>query len=314
MDINAGNINALTASVNLSFNKYLTTGPSLYQRFCQTVPSTSGENFYPKLAELPGLRRWIGQREVNQLSVSSYSIANETFEETIAIKREDIEDDRWGVFGPFIEQLGQDAAELPDQLAFSVLGNGNKITGIDGQYFFDTDHQAVNADGQQFTYSNIGLPQTGESAVPAWYLLCTTRALKPIIYQPRRPFAVTARTQLQSGNVFHHRQFEWGVDGRCAAGVGLWQLAYKSTRPITIASFNDALAAMASLCRADGTPYGIVPDLMVVPSNLQAPARTLLKAQLAPLSAGNSFATGTNPWQNAAELMVAPRLSQLIGS
>jgi len=314
MDITPQNINALTTTVNLAFNKAIGTAPNRFQRFAMTVPSKAGENFYPRLPEMPGMRKWIGPREINQLSsFQRYTIVNATYEESFAIQREDLEDDQWDVFTPYINQLSIDAAELPDQLCFQALENGNKTICLDGQYFFDTDHQAVNAKGQPFTYSNIGVPQQGETGGAAWYLLCTTRAIKPIIFQTRRPFAVTARTKLDSDNVFENREFQWGVDGRCAAGVGFWQFAYRSTRPLTIESFGDARAAMASLCRADGTPYGIVPDLLMVPSNLEAAGRTLLKAQLAPLSAGNGFATGTNPWIGAAELMVAERLSQLNG-
>jgi len=310
MDINAGNINALTAVVSTAFNKYLTTGPSLYERFSMTVPSTAGENFYPRLGELPGMRKWYGNRLVNMLSVSGYSIANETYEETIGIRREDLEDDRFGVLTPFIEQLGQDAGELPDQLCFNTLQNGVSLTGFDGQYLFDSDHPAVNSSKADFSYSNIGTPQTGETAGPRWYLLCTKRPLKPIIFQPRRAFTVTARTQLTSDNVFHENRFEWGVDGRCAAGVGLWELAYMSYRPLTQQSFADAKAAMSSLCRADGTPYGIVPDLLVVPSNLEQSARYLLKSQFVPTVQNGAQGTAANPWIDAADMMVAPRLSQ----
>ncbi|RUT27393.1 head protein [Asaia sp. W19] len=314
MQITGPNIAALSTAVSLAFNKAIGTAPSRYSRFAQVVPSEAGENFYPRLPEMPGMRKWIGSREIHQLStMQQYAIRNETYEETIAIKREDIADDRWGVFMPYIEQLALDAAELPDQLCFGALENGTKTTCLDGQYFFDTDHQAVNANGETFTYPNMAGPKAGETGGPAWYLLCTTRALKPIIFQTRSPFTVTARTRLDSDNVFENREFQWGVDGRCAAGVGFWQFAYRSTRPLTIQSFGDAKAAMASLCRADGTPYGIVPDLLMVPSNLEQAGRTLLKAQLAPLSAGNNFATGTNPWIGAADLMVAERLSQLNG-
>ena len=314
MQITGPNIANLSTAVSLAFDKAIGTAPARYKDFAQIVPSEAGENFYPRLPEMPGMRKWIGSREIRQLStMQQYAIRNETYEETIAIKREDIEDDRWGVFMPYIQQLALDAAELPDQLCFAALEGGTKTICLDGQYFFDTDHQAVNADGETVTYSNMAGPQNGEVGGPAWYLLCTKRALKPIIFQPRRAFAVTARTKLDSDNVFELREFQWGVDGRCAAGVGFYQFAYRSTRPLTIESFGDARAAMASLCRADGTPYGIVPDLLMVPSNLEKQGRMLLKSQLAPISAGNNFATGSNPWQGAAELMVAERLSQLNG-
>ncbi|MEW9272979.1 Mu-like prophage major head subunit gpT family protein [Gluconobacter oxydans] len=313
MDINAGNINALTATLNLAFNKQLGTGPSQYQRFSMTVPSDAGENFYPRMAELPGVRKWVGPREIHQLEAGSYVIRNETYEETISVKREDLEDDKYGFLSTFVSQLGQDASEMPDRLCFDVLQSGDKIQGIDKQYFFDTDHVAVGADRKSFTYANLAGPASGETAGPAWYLLCTTRIIKPIIYQPRRAFAITAKTRLTDDNVFHDKEFIWGTDGRCAAGVGMWQLAFKSTRPLNEQTYEDARSAMSKLCRADGTPYGIVPDLLVVPSNLEKAGRYLLKSEYAPTVINGASGTAANPWVGSADLMVAPRLSQTAG-
>ncbi|GAC87860.1 Mu-like prophage FluMu major head subunit [Gluconobacter thailandicus F149-1 = NBRC 100600] len=313
MEINAGNINALSASLNLAFNKPIGTGPSQYKRFSMEMPSDAGEEFYPRLAELPGFREWIGSRQVHELEAEAYILKNRTFEQTIGVKRTDIEDDKLGWLSTFVSQLGQDAAEMPDKLCFEVLGAGDKIQCIDKQYFFDTDHMAIGEDKVPFVYSNYATPKDGETAGPAWYLLCTTRVFKPIIWQPRRPFAITAKTRLTDDNVFEDDRFVWGADGRCVAGVGMWQLAYKSIRPLNQDSFEDALAAMASLCRADGTPYGLVPDLLVVPSNLQKAGRYLLKSDFAPTVLNGASGTASNPWVGAAELMVSPRLSQKVG-
>lgn len=313
MDINAGNIAALTTKVTTAFNKYLTVAPPLYQRFSMTVPSSSGENFYPRIAEIGGLREWVGQREIERLQVGGFRIANRTFEQTIAIRREDLEDDQFGVLTPAIEQLGYNASALPDELVFDALMGGTTSVCMDGQNFFDTDHQTYDEDGNVVTYSNIGAPAAGETAGPGWYLFDTTRPLKPMIYQPRRPFVVTAKTQLTSGNVFNGNEFIWGVDGRCAAGVGMWQLAYKSNRPLSATSFQDALTAMASLKRKDGTPYGIRPNLLVVPSNLESTARLLLNAEFVPSTGGTGAVTVSNPWKGAADFIVAPRLALKAG-
>lgn len=313
MEINAGNINALTATLNMAFNKPLGTAANQYQKFAMTIPSDAGENFYPRLAELPGVRKWVGPREVHQLEAGSYTIKNETYEETISVKREDLEDDKYGFLSTFVAQLGQDASEMPERLCFDVLQNGHTIQGIDKQYFFDTDHVAVGLDGKKFSYSNNDAPKNGEVAGPPWYLLCTTRVIKPIIYQPRRAFEITAKTRLTDDNVFHDKEFIWGTDGRCAAGVGMWQLAFRSTRPLNEDTYEQARAAMSGLCRADGTSYGIVPDLLVVPTNLEKAGRYLLKSEYAPTMINGASGTAANPWVGSADLMVSPRLSQKAG-
>ncbi|MEE8659944.1 hypothetical protein CGLAMM_01145 [Acetobacteraceae bacterium EV16G] len=55
MEINIGNINALSTKLSMAFAQQLKTVEPTYTQFSLTVPSTSGENFYPRLAELPGL-------------------------------------------------------------------------------------------------------------------------------------------------------------------------------------------------------------------------------------------------------------------
>ncbi|OUJ13096.1 Mu-like prophage major head subunit gpT family protein [Acetobacter sp. DsW_063] len=314
MDINAGNVNALTTKINTSFNQYLTVAPSLYQRFSMTVASSAGENFYPRIAEIGGLREWVGQREIERLKVGGFRITNRTFEQTIAIRREDLEDDQFGVLTPAIEQLGYNASVMPDELVFDALMAGKTTICMDGQNFFDTDHQTWDENGKPVAYSNIGALASGETAGARWYLFDTTRPLKPMIFQTRRPFVLTAKTQLSEGNVFNGNEFIWGTDGRCAAGVGMWQLAYTSNRPLSAASFQDALTAMASLRRKDGTPYGIRPNLLVVPSNLESTVRLLLNAEFVPSTGSSTTVTVSNPWRGAADFIVAPRLSLTAGA
>lgn len=62
-----------------------------------------------------------------------------------------------------------------------------------------------------------------------WFLLCTNRFLKPIIYQERKKIKFTSFTKDTDENVFMNNQFIYGADGRSNAGYGFWQMAYGST-------------------------------------------------------------------------------------
>lgn len=62
----------------------------------------------------------------------------------------------------------------------------------------------------------------------AWFLLCTNRFLKPIIFQKRKPIKLTSLTKDDDENVFMRDEFIWGADGRSNAGYGFWQMAYGS--------------------------------------------------------------------------------------
>ncbi|MBM9400375.1 Mu-like prophage major head subunit gpT family protein [Gluconacetobacter azotocaptans] len=307
-DITLPYVQGLTAQVRTEFNQWLQAAPSEYDRISMTMTSSSAENLYPRLDEIAGLREWIGDRVIQELSGGAFVIRNRTFEGTVGLKREDMEDDQYSFFLPGIQQLGRNAALMPDRLVFKALGQGTTQKCFDGQYYFDTDHQTSDENGSWVPYSNIGVPQGTEGAGPAWYLFDTTQPLKPMIFQRRRPFTIVPRTKLDDDNVFFGNRFIWGVDGRCNAGYGLWQLAYRSTRPLTPESYSAARAIMQAQRRHDGEPYDIDPNLLVVPTNLEEQGRTVLKAAL--VAATNGTATVSNVWVNSAELVVSKRLSQ----
>ena len=62
-----------------------------------------------------------------------------------------------------------------------------------------------------------------------WFLLCTKRPVKPFIFQNRRKAQLVAKDSPTDDNVFMKKEFIYGVDARCNAGYGLWQLAFGST-------------------------------------------------------------------------------------
>nr|WP_298797517.1 Mu-like prophage major head subunit gpT family protein [uncultured Acetobacter sp.] len=317
MEITAGNINALSTRINLAFNRRLSVVDPTWSKFAMEIPSSTSANFFPRLAELPGIREWLGPRQIHMLSTADRMVlANRDFEETIGVSRNDLEDDQYGFLMPVVESLGDDARVLPDKLVYETLAKGRASKCMDGQNFFDTDHETIGSNGKTTSYANISTIAAGEAAQPWWYLFDTSRPLRPMIFQPRRAFAITARTQLTSENVFNHRRFEWGTDGRCAAGYGFYQFAFTSNRPLSADAFQAAVATMGSQCRRDGSPYGVSPTLMVVPKNLEGAARQLLKSTLVPVKApdGTSYVTGTNVWADYCDLLVSDRLPQAVAA
>ncbi|MFT8423505.1 MAG: Mu-like prophage major head subunit gpT family protein [Gluconacetobacter sp.] len=299
----------LDAQVRTDYNKFFETAPSLYKDYALVVPSTSRENFFPRLDEIPGLREWVGDRVIHQLGTGGFAIQNKTFEGTISIKREDIEDDQFGIFQIGIQQLGKNAGVLPDLLCSRLLASGTTTTCYDGQYFFDTDHESYDADGKPVSYSNSEGPAAGETAGPAWYALDTTQALRAVIFQRRRDFTITAKTALDDDNVFKRNEYVWGTDGRCNVGFGMYQVAYRSTRPLTIASWASAVAKMGSQRRVDGAPYAISPNRLMVPKALEGDARALASNKLiAVLQANGSYATQNNQWVGTFEPIINPWL------
>lgn len=58
---------------------------------------------------------------------------------------------------------------------------------------------------------------------PAWYLLDTSRAIKPLIWQERESYEFQSITGSSDPYVFMNDEHLYGVRARVNAGFGLWQ-------------------------------------------------------------------------------------------
>ncbi len=66
----------------------------LWQKVATLVPSEAGEESYKWLGKIPRMREWIGDRQIQNLTASDYTIKNKDFEVTVGVDRNDIEDDK----------------------------------------------------------------------------------------------------------------------------------------------------------------------------------------------------------------------------
>lgn len=112
-----------------------------YPRICTIVPSDGKDEEYGILGSVPSVREWCGSRNFHSVSAAKFTIENKLWESSVAIDKDDIADDRLGMYVPMFESLGTRAARHPDKLLLSsVVVNGTTQTCLDGQLFFDTDH------------------------------------------------------------------------------------------------------------------------------------------------------------------------------
>lgn len=274
MIINRANLQLLFTGYKASFQGAFGGITPDFNPFVLRVPSVNSVEQYGWLGNSTAFREWLGDRVIQNLALHDYSIKNKSFENTVGVPRESIEDDSYGVFNPLIAQLGQDSANHPATLVYDMLSNGFSRNGYDGQYFFDTDHPVINAAGTEVSVSNFQ-GGTGE----AWYLLDTSRVLKPLILQTRKPYNFVAMDGEKDENVFMRKEYVYGVDARLNVGYGLWQLAHASKEPLTADSFDDAFAAMKSRTGDRGKKLGIQPKLLVVPPSMRKAAKELLEAE-----------------------------------
>ncbi len=296
MDVNSNTLRGIFTALSTAYNVRLTSVKTFWDTVAMPVTSITSVNEYPRLDELPGMREWIGDRIINDLGATTYQIRNRKFEKTIGILRDQIEDDQIGIFMPVAAQMGQDAAEFPDQLVFPLFKKGNTTVCYDGQYFFDTDHPGYDENGKPTIVVNFT-----DGAGPAWYLIDDSQPMKPMVFQTRKPFKLVPMQSEDDANVFFQGKFIWGIDGRCNAGFGLWQLAYMSKATLNAANYAAARAAMMSIRKRDGSMNNIRPTKLLVPPSLEALARQVLNAEL--INGGES-----NVWAKTCEVVVIPYL------
>ena len=302
IQITAPLLGSINNAVNMAFNTQLFATSSLYQRFTLDTTSTGAAEVYPRLDMIQGIREWVGDRMVQSVSELSFTITNKDFEQTIGVKRTDIEDDRYGILSVLAQEMGQNAARFPDLLIAKLMLAGHTTATYDGQNFFDTAHPTFDSSGNAGPTVANYVAGSG----PAWFLFDTKRVVKPLIYQKRKPFVLLPKFNPTDPQVFWNKEFEWGTDGRGNAGFGMWQLGYMSNAALTHDALIAARTAMASIRRPDGTPMGIMPDLLVVsPTNFPAAKALYLNdfqpliapaTSLVPNQVKGMFEPLENPW------------------
>jgi phage major head subunit gpT-like protein len=298
MIINQENLQNLYITLNGLFNAAFQDTKTWFEQVSMTVPAAGRTVDFKFMLNFPMLQEWVGDRIIQDLEALAYQATVKSYEATIEVDRDDIEDDQLGLYSPIIGSLGQEAKKHPDRLMADIMKAAFTATCYDGKYFFAVDHPVGMG-----TLSNYG---AGGSA--AWYLLDISRMIKPLVYISRRPVQLIRMDRPDDEHAFMRKKFRYGVDYRGAVCYGLWQLAYASKDTLNPTNYAAARAAMMGFTNADGRPLGIVPNFLVVPPSLESAARTILHADfiLAPGSTGGGV---TNVWKGTADLLVVPELA-----
>lgn len=289
--LTAQSLGDINTAFKTSFRAGFAGVTPLHDLVATRVPSTARTEKYTWLGAWPKIREWIGERVVRELSGHDYSITNKRFEGTVEVDGDDMRDDQIGIYGPMFEEQGRATAAFPDELVFAMLAAGFATKCYDGQYFFDSDHPVKDG--------SVSNKQDG--AGPAWFLLDTSRSLKPLIFQDREKFDFVALDNPNDPNVFWKNKFVYGTTGRCNAGYGFWQMAFASKAELNAANYKAARAAMGGLKDDEGKPLGIRPTILVHGPSLEGDALQVLVAET--LAGG-----GKNIWANTAKPVLVPWL------
>lgn len=292
MLINLETIQSLHTALSAAYQGGLVNADVSYLDVATEVTSNNKSSTYPWLGDMPSVRAWIGDRIVKELIGHSYEIKNAPFESTFAVDRDDIEDDQFGTYALKAQMLAAEGKAFLSRSVWALLANGEVGLAYDGVPFFSTLHP----DGQGGTQSNL---IAGASA--AWYVLDTSKSVKPLILQKRRDMELVSLDNPEDPNVFWTRKFIYGIDGRFGFGYGFWQQAIKSKQPLTEENLAEARAQMRLLTNDSGELLGMMPTTLVVGASNEVAGMKLIN--------NLTLATGeTNVTKGMYKLVVSPYL------
>lgn len=105
--------------------------------------------------QIPSMREWVGPRHINNVALRGRTMTPAAYENTVGIDKYAVQDDTYGLYGPAVQMMAQDAAKLADrEIADLILANP---TCFDGVSFFNDAHPVdidKGASGPFGTYDN----------------------------------------------------------------------------------------------------------------------------------------------------------------
>ncbi|WP_350654845.1 Mu-like prophage major head subunit gpT family protein [Pseudoalteromonas sp. D48-MNA-CIBAN-0056] len=294
-------LTALFTAFKSEFEQGKSEAAPQFTKIASVIKSTSASNTYGWLGKFPSLAKWIGDRNIQSMKSQAYTITNDDYESTVGVDRNDIEDDNLGVYSPIFKEMGNAAAIHPDEMIFPLLAAGFTTLCYDGQNYFDVDHPVYpNADGTGVAVSTANMAEDVAYEGEAWYVLDTSKALKPLIFQERKKPNLLAMTKMDDEAVFTRKEYRYGVDCRDAAGFGFWQLAFANKRALTPDNLWDSIEKMRSFKADGGRKLGIKPTMLVVPASMEKLATRMLEREME--------SNSSNELKGRVELLVADYL------
>lgn len=145
MLVNKASLDSLFTGLKTIFNNALKAASGDWQKTAMEVPSTAAGEDYAWLSRFPKFRKWVGDKQIKNIEAGKYYRKNEDWEATIAVKRNDIEDDRLGIYNTQALGAGESAGELHDIIVDDLKNGAFASSCMDGQYFYDTDHAVAGA-------------------------------------------------------------------------------------------------------------------------------------------------------------------------
>lgn len=141
MSLNIAKYSAVERAISRVFAKEAQKQQSSFFPLVATrAPSSSADEKYAWLGDIPQMREWIGERVFNEIRSADYTLKNKHYELSYGVARTDVDDDRYGMLNLAVPEIARRAAKYPDKILFDLINSAESEVCFDGQFFFDTDH------------------------------------------------------------------------------------------------------------------------------------------------------------------------------
>lgn len=215
MDLSNATLDALRVTFDPIFQDAYQKQAQVWDQFASRIPSRGKSNVYGWIAQQLALRKWVGPRTIQNLSEHEYTLRNDPFEGTVALKRDDLEDDNLGIFATMtLPGLAEAVRKHPQALLIHDVLQGNPLA-FDGLPLFDTAHptfakQNDYASSPPATYSNeyANTPLTGSNFYAVWSAMVSLvgedglpLGISPNLLIVPPQLMLTAREILQATNI-----------------------------------------------------------------------------------------------------------------
>ena len=167
MDLTPTSLQVLFKGFRTIFDSSLQSAPTDWQDIAMRVDSASAEELYAFLDALPGMKEFIGEITIEEATASEWVIRNKKWQDTVRVKRENVERDSYGLYNPIFSELGMIARQHPDELVAALLNNGFTDKDYTGKAFFaENKKHAPNRKGSA-TFSNVTNAALAEASLTA---------------------------------------------------------------------------------------------------------------------------------------------------
>lgn len=146
MEISGASLSALYVKYSQLFQQSILNYGINWPKFAQMFESSTTTETHVWADRIPQMRQWFGDRVVNNISLRSYSLTNQPFENTLALDAFNVADNKINAFAPAVQMLTMQATKWNDNLFFNAtygaIAGGTSFVTYDGQPFWSASHPA----------------------------------------------------------------------------------------------------------------------------------------------------------------------------